>query len=88
MVKPLAMLMAIGELQPFFPPDPLKLLLVDAPALYPQELPDLPIAIPAIMLGQSDQGQAQIVLVLLPDLITQGCINPENFCSGMCFEED
>ncbi len=46
--------------------------MVDTPALYPQELPDLPIAIPAILLGQSDQGEAQIVLVLLPHLIAEG----------------
>jgi hypothetical protein len=53
--------------------------MVDAPALYPQELPDLPIAIPAVLLGQSDAGEPQIVLVLLPHLIAQGApCDPKN----------
>ena len=46
--------------------------MVDAPALDPQELPDLPIAIATILLGEPDQGEAQIVLVLSPDLIAEG----------------
>ena len=46
--------------------------MVDAPAFYPHELPDLPIAKATILLGQSDEGEPQIVLVLLPDLIAQG----------------
>jgi hypothetical protein len=46
--------------------------MVDAPALDPQELPNLPIAIPPVLLGQTEQGEAQIVLVLSPDLIAEG----------------
>jgi hypothetical protein len=45
---------------------------VDAPAFYPQELPNLPIAILPVLLGQTEQGEAQIVLVLSPDLIAEG----------------
>ena len=43
--------------------------MVDAPALDPEELTDLTIAIPPVLLGQSDQREAQVVLVLRPDLI-------------------
>jgi hypothetical protein len=50
-------------LQPFSSPDPLNPLAVDAPALHPQELGDFPIAIAAILIGQPDQGEAQIVIV-------------------------
>jgi hypothetical protein len=45
--------------------------MVDVPALHPQELADLPIAIATILLGQSYEGEAQIVLVLSPDLIAE-----------------
>jgi hypothetical protein len=50
--------MAFGKLQSFFPPDPFNSLVGDAPALDPQELSNLPIAIPPVLLGQSDQGEA------------------------------
>ena len=46
--------------------------MVDAPALDPQGLTNLPIAIATILLGEPDQGEAQIVLVLSPDLIAEG----------------
>jgi hypothetical protein len=49
------------------------------PAFYPQELPNLPIAIPAVLLGQTDQGEAQFILVLLLYLIAQGAARyPKN----------
>ena len=53
--------------------------MVDAPALDPQELADLPIAVATILLGQSYEGEAQLILILLPDLIAQGAARyPKN----------
>jgi hypothetical protein len=50
-VKSLAAFMALRKLQPFFPPDPLNILMIDASAFFPQELPDLPIVLATIPLG-------------------------------------
>ena len=53
--------------------------MVDVPALDPQELADLPIAIATILLGQPDQGDAQIVIVPVFYFIAQGAAcGPKN----------
>ncbi len=53
--------------------------MVDALALDPKELSDLPRAIATKLLGQPYEGEAQIVLVLLPHLIAQGAArHPKN----------
>jgi hypothetical protein len=53
--------------------------MVDAPSRHLQELADLPIAIPAILLGQAHQGETQIVIVPVFYFIAQGApCDPKN----------
>jgi hypothetical protein len=54
-VEPSTLLVSLRQLQPFLSPDPLDLLVIDLPAFDAQELCDLAIAVPAVLLGQSDQ---------------------------------
>ena len=78
-IKPLAAFVPLRELEAFFAPDPLDLLVIDGPALDPQKLACLPIAVAAILFGQTDQGQMQVVLVPRDCLIAQSTAgNPEN----------
>jgi hypothetical protein len=52
---------------------------IDKPAFRPQEFTNLPVSIPAILFGQPDQGQAQVVLGPGNSLIPQGAAgNPQN----------
>ncbi|MBI1203282.1 MAG: hypothetical protein GC182_12290 [Rhodopseudomonas sp.] len=55
-------------MQAFLASDPLDFLVIDGPALGPQQLADLAVALAAVLLGQPDQGQpdqrqTQVVLV-------------------------
>jgi hypothetical protein len=66
-------------LQAFLAPDPLDFLVIDRPALDPQQFADLAVAVTAVLFGQPDQGQAQIVLVPGNGPIAQGTAgNSEN----------
>jgi hypothetical protein len=55
-IKPLAAFVSLRQLKAFLAPDPLDLLVIDGPALGPQKLADLPIAIASIPFSQTDQG--------------------------------
>ncbi len=63
-VEAFALLMALRELQAFFPPEPLDLLVIDHPAFKPEQLGDLAIAITAILFGEPDHGQAQRFIIV------------------------
>lgn len=70
------------QLQAFFTPDPLNLLVIDGKALGPQKFADLAIAVTAILFGKTDQGQTQIVLVPRNGLIVlRAAGNAEDFAS-------
>ena len=56
--------MAMWQLKTFFSPQALDLLVIDRPALDTKKLGDLTITVTTILLGQPDQGQAQLVIIL------------------------
>ena len=64
MVEPFAFLMPVRQLQTFFTPQTFDPLVIDMPAFGAQQFADFSVAIPAILFGQPDQGQAQIVIIL------------------------
>ena len=70
-VKPFAPLVAMRQLKTFLPPQPFDLLVVDRPALDTKKMGDLAISVTAILLGQPDQGQAQLVVIFWDRLIAQ-----------------
>lgn len=51
-------LMSFWQLEPFFTPQTLNFLVINAPALNPQQLGDLAISVSPILLGQTDHRQA------------------------------
>lgn len=65
MIEPLTLLVPLRKLQAFLAPKPLDLLVVDPPALGLKQFTDLAIAVTAILLGEPDQGQTKLVVVLL-----------------------
>ena len=64
-IQSFTFLMAFGYLQAFFTPQAFHLLVIDPPAFDAQQSRDLAIAIPAILLGQPDQGESQFFVVSL-----------------------
>ena len=64
MIEPPALLMPCRQLPAFFVPCPLNLLMVDMPALHSQQFTKLAVSVPAILLSQPDQLQAQGIIVL------------------------
>ena len=62
-IEPSPALVPMRQLQAFFTPDPLDLLVIDGPAFDAQELAHLAVAVAAVLFGQPDQGQTQIVLM-------------------------
>ena len=63
MVDPLALLVAMGELKAFFPPDPFHLLVIDPPSFHTQQSCDLAITIAAILFGQANECQPEAVVI-------------------------
>ena len=63
-VKPFPLLMTLRQLQTFFAPQSLDLLVIDRPAFDTQQRRYLAITIAAILLGETDQCQPQIIIVL------------------------
>ena len=53
-IEPFALFVTLRQLQTFLTPYPLNPLVIDVPALDLQQLCNLAITIPAILLGQSD----------------------------------
>ncbi len=68
-IKPPAFLVALWKLQPFFPPQSFDLLVVHLPAFDAQEFGYLSIAVPTILLGQTDECQPQSVVTPLVRLV-------------------
>ena len=56
-IKPSALFVPLRELQSFFLPETLNLLMIDPPAFDAQEFQNLTIAVAPILLGQADQSQ-------------------------------
>ena len=57
MIQPFLLLMAMGQLQPFFSPHSLYLLVISYPAFNTKELGNLTITIPAILFGEPHHRQ-------------------------------
>ena len=68
-IKPLAALVPMRQLQAFLTPDPLDLLVIDAPTFGSQEFADFPVAVTTVLFCQPDQRQTQIVLALRSSLV-------------------
>ena len=64
-IEPPSLLVPLRELKTFFTPKTLNLLMVHTPTFHPQQLGDLPIAVPTILLSQADHRQAQGFLALV-----------------------
>ena len=79
MIKALALLVPLRQLQALLAPQPLDLLVIDPPALSLKQLAHLAIAVAAILLGQPDQREAQLVVILLSRPVLQGAARkPDN----------
>ena len=63
MIEPFAFLMPLWELQPFFTPYPLDLLVIDVPAFDPQKFSDLTITVAPIPFRQTYESQPKIVII-------------------------
>ena len=57
-IEAFALRMALRELQAFFPPEPLDLLVIDHPAFQSQQLGDFTVDIASILFCKPEQGQA------------------------------
>ena len=64
MIEPPALLMPSRQLQAVLAPYPLNLFMVEMLALYGQQFTNLAVFVPAKLLGQPDQLQAQGIIVL------------------------
>ena len=62
-IETFPLLVTLRYLETLFPPQPLYLLVIDLPAFNAEQLGDLPVAIAAIMLCQSDQSQPKAVII-------------------------
>ena len=62
-IEAFALLVPMRQLQALFAPEPLHLLVVYPPSFGTQQRTNLAIAIATILLGQPDQGEAEIILV-------------------------
>ena len=71
MVEPLTLPMPLRQLQPFFAPDPLNLLMVYLSAFKTQQSGDLAIAVATVLPGQPDQCQPQSIVVFGYRLVLQ-----------------
>jgi hypothetical protein len=67
-VETLPLPVTLRYLEAFLPPQPLDLLVVYTPAFNAEQLGNLPVAIAAILLCQSDQSQPKAVI------ISRGCL--------------
>lgn len=56
-IQPLALSLALRELQALFSPEPRHLLGIDLPAFHAKKLSNLAIPVPAILFGQPDHCQ-------------------------------
>lgn len=70
-IKVLACFMASWDLQPFFPPQAFDFLVVNMPALDPQECGNLAIPVAAVLFGQANEGEPESVFILG---LSPGCI--------------
>jgi len=67
-IEALPPLVTLRYLEALFPPQPLYLLVIDLPAFNAEQLGNLPVAITAVLLCQSDQSQPKAVI------ISRGCL--------------
>ena len=79
--------MVSRDLQPFFTPQALDLLVIDGPALDPQECGDFAIPVSAILLGQAYQGESEriFILGLSPGGIALGTAGLIQYLAGAAF---
>ena len=67
-IQPFACFVTPWNLQAFFAPQAFDLLAIDFPALDTQERGDLTISISAILLGKSNDGESQGILIIILSL--------------------
>jgi len=67
-IEALPFLVTLRYLEALFPPQPLYFLVIDLPAFNAEQLGNLPVAIAAILLCQSDQSQLKAVIIF------RGCL--------------
>nr|WP_068317698.1 hypothetical protein [Aliiruegeria sabulilitoris] len=79
------LLVTLRLLEAFLAPEPLHLLVVDAPALDPQQLCHLSIAITPIALRQSDHGKPQLIVVLFDSPVLHGTAGKSDHLAGPAF---
>jgi len=68
-IEALPLPVTLRYLETLFPPQPFYLLVIDLPAFNAKQLGNLPIAIAAILLCQSDQSQPKAVIIFRACLI-------------------
>jgi len=85
MIKSLAAFMPMRQLQAFFTPDPLDFLVIDDPAFGSQELTHLPVPVAAVLFGEPDQGQTQVVFMPRDGLIAQAAAGNAEDLTGPPF---
>ena len=84
-IEPFPLLVPLGELQSFLPPQSLDTLVVDLPAFHLHQLGDLAIAISAVLLGEADQRQPQAVLILRHFPVLMGRARQPHHTAGPSF---
>jgi len=65
MGEPLTLLVPVRQLKTFLAPQALNPLMIDMPAFYAKELADLAIPVPSVLLGEPDQSETQLIVVML-----------------------
>ena len=68
-IETFPLLVTLRYLETLFPPKPFDLLVIDLPAFNAEQLGNLPVAIAAILLCQSDQSQPKAVIIARECLI-------------------
>jgi hypothetical protein len=65
MGEPLTLLVPVRQLKTFFAPQALDPLVIGPPAFDAEEFADLTVPIPPALLGEPDQSETQLIVVLL-----------------------
>jgi len=81
-VEPSALLVPLRQLQAFFAPDPLNLLVVHLPTFDAQQFGYLAIAVAPVLLGQLDQGQSQSIIISAGRSVLQRTSRQANYPAG------
>jgi len=81
MGEPLALLVPVRQLKTFFAPQALDPLVIGPPAFDAEEFADLAVPIPPVLLGEPDQSETQLIVVLL---LCSVALGTSAQCPGRC----